>query len=128
MITELQGLPPIIIQNFPELKNDIKEELKNGLTENEKNKIIETTKTAVSEEKQKLSDFSDLSEMAQNLLDENNVIVEFSMDKETKKMIMRMINAETKEVIQQYPPAISLKIARIVANAIDKGAVTNAKF
>ncbi len=135
MTTEIQGLPPIVIQNFPELQNNIRKELADNLVEETKNRPEKAGSEAINskieranKEAQKLADFSDLSDRVQNLLSENSVVVQFSLAKTTKKMIMKLIDPKTKEVLHQYPPDIALKIARIVANVLETGHVTNAKF
>jgi len=56
---------------------------------------------------------------------EENLKIEFSKDEETKKMILKLIDIETQEVVHQYPPEITLKIARIVANTLEQGSLTN---
>lgn len=77
-------------------------------------------------EKKNPIDFSGISEKIQNLIGEKNLNIEFKMDKDTKRMIMRIVNSETKEVVKQFPPEVSLKIARIVANQLESGHVANA--
>lgn len=129
MITEIQGLPPIVIQDLPELQNNVKKGMEGSLpdtSQNVANPMDLIMKPIV--DKQKLNDFSELSEMAQDALQDSNLAVEFSMDKSTKKMIMKLINSKTEEIVYQYPPEIALKIARIVANTLETGNVTNAKF
>jgi len=42
-------------------------------------------------------------------------------------MIMQVIDSKTNEVIHQFPPEISLKIARIVANTLENWNFANAK-
>jgi len=56
---------------------------------------------------------------------EENLKIEFSKDEETKRMILKLIDKETQEVVHQYPPEITLKIARIVANTLEQGSLTN---
>ena len=50
MITEIQGLPPIVIQNFPELQNNIKKGIEGSTSENphqtENPKPVRTEKSA----------------------------------------------------------------------------------
>lgn len=61
------------------------------------------------------------------LIDKENETVEFSVDKPTKKMIMKVIDKETNEIVRQYPPEISLKIARIIADTMGNGQFANAQ-
>lgn len=72
-------------------------------------------------------DYKEIVAKLKNFLDEYNQTIEFTLDKETNKMIMRVIDNITKEVIQQFPPEVTLKIARIVASTMETGTVTNAK-
>lgn len=130
MITEIQGLPPIVIEDFPELQNSVKKGIEESLIES--SKLIEEKQAEDLKQKQpeqqKLADFSGLSQRISDLMNDQDIMFQFSMDKTTKKMILKLIDSETKEVIQQYPPDIALKIARIVANTLERGFVTNAKF
>jgi uncharacterized FlaG/YvyC family protein len=128
MITEIQGLPPIVIQDFPELQNNVKKGIEDSLYQQKDNTEQVQQKKSQPAEKQKLADFSGLSEKAKQVFIDSDLAVEFSFDKDTKKMIMKLVNSKTKEVVQQYPPDIALKIARIVANSLETGNVTNAKF
>lgn len=72
-------------------------------------------------------DFSELASKIKDALKEENVSIEFSLDQETKRMILKVIDSETDEIIKQFPPEITLKIARIIANALESGQVANAK-
>jgi flagellar protein FlaG len=57
---------------------------------------------------------------------DKNLALEFSKDDETQKMVMKLVNGETKEVVKQFPPEISLKIARILSQS-QSGNLANAK-
>ncbi|GAB5464622.1 MAG: hypothetical protein Kapaf2KO_00580 [Candidatus Kapaibacteriales bacterium] len=59
-------------------------------------------------------------------IDNENLMLDFSRDNNTDKMVMRIINNETKEVIRQFPAEISLKIARILSET-ESGNLANAK-
>jgi len=71
-------------------------------------------------------DFSKLSKQLQSMIGNSDMEIKFSIDKDTKKMIIKVINKKTNEVVQQYPPDIALKIARIVSSAIKGGSITDA--
>ncbi|HOK14169.1 MAG TPA: flagellar protein FlaG [Candidatus Kapabacteria bacterium] len=73
------------------------------------------------------SDLKELGEKLKNIVKEADVFLEFSIDKDTNKMILRVIDNKTKEVIQQLPSEIALKIARIVSNIEGEGQIANAK-
>jgi len=79
------------------------------------------------EQKPLKPDINVLGEKLQKLLSDTNVALEFKMDEETNKMILRLIDNETKEVIQQFPPELALKIARIISSIEGKGQIANAK-
>jgi len=72
--------------------------------------------------------YNDLANSIQSLLGEQNIALEFKMDDETKKMILRIIDSNTKEVIQQVPPEIALKVAKFVADQLGNGQVADAKI
>ena len=74
----------------------------------------------------KIVDYSQLSKKLQEIIGASNTYFEFSLDEETKKLIIKVVNQETKEVVQQYPPEVALKIAKIVAQKLDAGQLTNA--
>ncbi|MFW6232535.1 MAG: flagellar protein FlaG, partial [Bacteroidota bacterium] len=79
-------------------------------------------------ENKKNVDFKQLEARLRSLLDEQNLTIEFSIDEDTEKMIMKLIDNETQEIVQQFPPEITLKIAKIVASTLGSGQITNAKI
>lgn len=85
---------------------------------------------AKANEKEQIKVKTDLSEMGEKLkeiIEDTNVFLEFKIDKETNRMILRLIDNETKEVIQQYPTELALKIARIISQISGSGQIANAK-
>ncbi len=70
--------------------------------------------------------YTELSNSIKTILNDNKLAIEFTRDKETKEMVMKIINDDTKEVIRQYPAEISLKIARLIASNLESGNITNA--
>lgn len=62
------------------------------------------------------------------LLEEESLEAKFSTDKETEKLILKIINKDTDEVVRQYPPEVSLKIARMVNNMIETNSITDARI
>ncbi len=95
---------------------------------------VKPEQTAQSEETQKSikkdtgtnkADFSKLRDRLQEILNEDNLYIKFDKDKDTDKMILKIINNETKEVVQQIPPELSLKIARYIAGMFDNVNITN---
>lgn len=72
------------------------------------------------------SGFADLSDKLKEILKDANMYLEFSKDKETNKIILKLIDQETGEVVEQYPEEVSLKIARYISATLGNGQVTNA--
>ncbi len=72
-------------------------------------------------------DFSSLSQMLKDSLQLSNVLFEFSMDSQSQSMILRIVDSNTKEVLQQLPSDLALKISRLIAGSIEHGQVTDAR-
>lgn len=62
------------------------------------------------------------------LLEEESLEAKFSTDEETEKLILKIINRDTDEVVRQYPPEVSLKIARMVNNMIETNSIKDARI
>ncbi len=90
-------------------------------------KISLTDKTETSSIKKDIIDFSDLGEKLKEILGENNLSIEFSIDNDTQKMVVKFLDSETDEVIQQFPPEVTLKITKIIAEHFGVGQITNTK-
>ncbi len=61
-----------------------------------------------------------------HFLAQNHLAIEFSIDEQTKKMVMKLIDDETKEVVKQFPSEVSLQIARMLTSNSEGGSITNA--
>ena len=61
-------------------------------------------------------------------MEDDSLIAKFSTDKETEKLILKIINQDTEEVVRQYPPEVSLKIARIVNNMIETNNIADVRI
>lgn len=94
---------------------------------NEQNLLIGKNQSENEAKQEKSVDYNEFAKKLGTLLDNQDLLFEFSKDKETEKMILKIIDKETEEIIRQFPPEVSLKIARIVANSIEGGVLTNAK-
>lgn len=77
--------------------------------------------------KGKKVDFSALSDSLKNSLQLTNISFEFSVDSQTQSIILRIVDAQTKEVLQQLPSELALKISRLIAGSLEQGQVTDAK-
>ncbi|MFP4527907.1 MAG: flagellar protein FlaG [Candidatus Kapaibacterium sp.] len=132
MIEPVDGLAPLLntIENFRSNKNS--EAAANGEAGMEKNNSTgdDTIYAVKPEEKENLRrvDFTEISQRLQDLLEEDDISIEFSLDKDSRKMILKIIDSRTEQVLQQFPPEITLKIARLAADKLSGGNVTNAKI
>jgi flagellar protein FlaG len=132
MVSAVSGLPAIVIDGFRELEKDF------DLTNNRQSNVGINAPVNKKDATEKISDtlkksdsknevnFEDFSNKLKNFLKDGNLQVEFSIDKELNKLVMKVINNETKEVIRQIPPDITLKIARMVTSILGNGQLTNA--
>ncbi|MBX7153324.1 MAG: flagellar protein FlaG [Bacteriodetes bacterium] len=70
--------------------------------------------------------YSGLEKKLQEVLAEQNQTVQFSVDQDTKRTVVRVVDNSTKEVVRQYPTNEILKVSRMIAkSAIQKGEVTD---
>lgn len=73
-------------------------------------------------------DYTELSAKISKALGDSNLSIEYSLDKDSKQMVMKVVNNETKETVRQFPSEISIKLAKIAASVLDVGHLTNAKI
>lgn len=86
--------------------------------QNQQNKVRE----------EKPVDFDKIAKKLEEIINDPNLMIQFTRDDITKKMIFNLINSETKEVVQQIPPELALKIARYIVTILENQNVTNAKI
>ncbi|HYF04319.1 MAG TPA: flagellar protein FlaG [Patescibacteria group bacterium] len=72
-------------------------------------------------------EFDILAEKIKSFLELDNVHIQFSRDEESSKMVLKLIDTETKEVIRQIPEETVLEIARFISKKLDQGYLTDAK-
>lgn len=72
-------------------------------------------------------DLDKIAKRLQEIIADENLMIEFTRDDETKKLIFKLINSETKEVVRQIPPDVALKIARYVASTLEDKNVADTK-
>lgn len=77
-------------------------------------------------ENSKKVNYDKLADSLKDFLSDTNLAIEFSIDEKSKKMIMKLVDNKTQEVVQQFPPEIALQVARIVSNSMEKN-ITDAK-
>ncbi|MFN3781489.1 MAG: flagellar protein FlaG, partial [Candidatus Kapaibacteriota bacterium] len=53
-------------------------------------------------------DYDKISKKLEEIINDKSLMIQFTQDDQTKKMIFKLINAETKEVVQQIPPEVAL--------------------
>lgn len=138
MITPIEGPPVNELQtSLPEFKttqtaNRIVENVSNnkmfekGL-ENFNN-FVKNINQEETNKQTKIIDYDKIAKRLQEIINDENLMVQFTRDDQTKKMIFKLINAETKEVVQQIPPEVALKIARYIASTLENKNVANAKI
>jgi uncharacterized FlaG/YvyC family protein len=134
MVGNIQSPPPLITTSVEDLRlkdKASKNDDKSNSTKTPLKKVDFATANDNSVGAQKVNelknaDYSSLAKKLESIIGEKNLNFEFSLDKDTHKMIIKVINGDTKEVVQQYPPEVALKIARIVSGNMQSGQVTNA--
>ena len=104
--------------NFEDLLSNLmskrSESLQETVTKNSENSLK-------SDEFEKSFDLEKLERGIKTIFNDENLAINFAKDDDTQKMILKIINQETDEVIRQYPPETSLRIARMVSELIDNG-------
>ena len=74
-------------------------------------------------EEQLVAAVSDISEFVQQVHRE----LQFSIDKESGRTVVRVVNADTDEIVRQIPAEEALKLARHLAEAGDTGLLLRSK-
>ena len=92
---------------------------------NKQNNNADRTNDRVSSRNDAKVSYSNFVDSLQQTLKESNLSLEFSKDETSSKMIMKIINPETQEVIRQFPEEISLKIARVLSKTMENRHITN---
>ena len=62
------------------------------------------------------------------LLEDESLESKFSTDEDTDKLILKIIDKETDEVVRQYPSEETLKIVRIVIIMIENNSLNDARI
>lgn len=126
MINAVTGVQAIVINTSENLKADENLLKKEQTESNSLNAPRSNVKTQESSSSEKKLNYNDLANSIQSLLGEQNIALEFKMDDSTNKMILRIVDSNTKEVLQQVPPEIALKVAKFVADQLGNGQVADA--
>ncbi len=135
MISAVTGLPAIIIESLNNVEKDFDYSSKPKASEQstavksaELDSGEKTQKATNQEEKGKKVNYEDIQKKLQETLRESNLTIEFSKDKELNKMIIKMIDSDTNEIVRQLPPDVALKIARIVSSNLGSGQIADTKI
>ena len=131
MINAITGVPAITLDPTYKAKT---------ATDNEGNQEIAQQSSGVSnlkakdkkdleseEAKMNKVSYDELEKTLKNLINDDETSLEFKIDKDTNKMVLKIIDSQSKEVIRQIPPEIALKISRLVAEILGNGQVADAK-
>jgi flagellar protein FlaG len=77
-------------------------------------------KPAESETETRPADPSALLQLLHSIVEQENIELEFVVDETTQKLVLRVRDAETKQILQQIPPEIALRIARFVTELLQR--------
>lgn len=77
-------------------------------------------KSAEAENDSRGLDFSAVLDMLHSVIEQEHIELEFIVDEATQKLVLRVLDAETKQVLQQIPPEIALRIARFVMEFLQR--------
>lgn len=132
IVNAVSELPAIIVNNIYELSNEIDNNNKSAdlISDSRQSLIKDKNKNEnnISKNNDNQINYNELATKLKNMLKDTDLAIEFSMDKELNKMIMKLIDEQKDEVVQQFPPEIAIKIARIVASTLGSGQVTDARI
>lgn len=135
MINPINGLPNFFADKLESLSSEKKLTANNGdatalsdvsilsATKADKINTSEKEPNSLSElrfDSNKIN-YNEISDKLSEILGDENIDIKFSKDNDTEKMIMKIYNKDTEEIIKQFPPEITLKIAKIVSSLLEKG-------
>ncbi|ROL57694.1 hypothetical protein D9V84_02935 [Bacteroidetes/Chlorobi group bacterium Naka2016] len=137
MINPIEG-PPVneMETNFGDFRTS---QIANPISENQRkeknvekglanfNNFMKNISQEDTKKQTKTIDYDKIAKRLEEIINDENLMIQFTRDDQTKKMIFKLINAQTKEVVQQIPPEVALKIARYIASTLEDKNVANAK-
>lgn len=137
MITPIEGPPVNEMQtNFGDFRTS---QIANPINENQRkeknverglanfNNFVKNISQEDTKKQTKTIDYDKIAKRLEEIINDENLMIQFTRDDQTKKMIFKLIDAQTKEVVQQIPPEVALKIARYIASTLEDKNVANAK-
>ncbi|MGB9770992.1 MAG: flagellar protein FlaG [Candidatus Kapaibacteriota bacterium] len=137
MITPIEG-PPVneLTTNFPDYKTtQVVTQTNLTAAENKRqskgmenfNNFVQNISQDETNKQPKVIDYDKIAKRLEEIINDENLMIQFTQDDKTKKMIFKLIDAKTKEVVQQIPPDVALRIARYIASLLEEKNVANAK-
>lgn len=129
MIREINNISENYIE-FENLRNKYAELKDNSILKNEDSKKVESKKiddSNIDSFEQSL-DIDNLSNALQSAIADPALQASFKVDEDTNKLILRMLEKESGEIVRQYPPDVSLQIARIVNKLLEDGKIDDANI
>ncbi len=125
----INSIAKIDFTNLTDLKSQLESYRETVNLKNESKKAQEGAKQdLISKDTQKKDNkisYDEIGDQLKEFLGLNNVSIEFSLDQTSNRMIMKIIDNQTKEIIKQFPPDLSLQIARIVSTTISGRSLTD---
>ena len=132
MINAITGVPAITLDPTYKTKTATENESnqenaqQSFIVSNQKSK--EKKDLVANESTQNKVSFDELANNLKEMLNDQNISLEFKLDEDTNKMVLKIIDSQSDEVIRQIPPEIALKISKLVAEILGNGQVTDAKI
>ncbi len=136
MINPIQNQVPQIVpkneQISTELKND-SEATQNQIVsvsdrpqkKSAQEIILEAESQAGQKDASQKVDYSKVEQKLAASFD-NSVTMKFSFDKDSKELILQVLDSDSKKVIRQFPSELAIQIARMVDEILEQGQVTDA--
>lgn len=122
MVNPINNVVNIDFTNLSDLKMQLDNFRQNVKTQTDSKNAQEGAKQELLKSKDTKKEarvsYDEIGQQLKEFLGLNNITIEFSLDDKSSKMIMKIIDNQTNEVIKQFPPDLSLKIARIVSSSI----------
>ncbi|MBS1538937.1 MAG: flagellar protein FlaG [Bacteroidetes bacterium] len=123
-ITPIQNPASIAVVQSADIKLDHsghKEQSSEELSGNSSASVSETER-----QNSRKGDFTKLSENLQQIFNTPDTALRFSIDKDTKKIILKIVNSKTNEVVQQIPTEVAMKLSQYIASTLEQqGKVTD---
>lgn len=132
MINTVQGvqLPPVLPSeggrlDFQELPDQTSSQRSVRERETESTRRVERRNNERNREPNR-PDFSQVQSELQKLLP-TNTYAKINVDSSTRKLVVRIVDSRTDEVVRQLPSEESLKLAQLLAGRLEQGSVTDSK-